>query len=281
MLSHTDAVLVPRTVFQLAAVLLLIVPGIIYSGVRRRLGGPTPEDQALSVRLTRAIGISVILDLTYIFVAGAWLVRLVRGDGPDGSLAGLVEQPRLSAVVGLGLLVVIPASLALLGQLRFRIPGRERPRQDADIPQGSHRWVNSITSFLRRWSPLRVEPVYHPAPSAWDRVAPDRGDTFVRIFTDDGNWVGGYLGDRSYVSTYPQPRDLFILVEWEMSETGEFIKAIPDSLGVYLPLSGKERVAWLAVPDQSDEEHLNRTRRWKWAQRLLVRCKDRADETPS
>lgn len=242
---------VPTTVFQLAAVLLLVVPGIVYTAVRRRLGGPTPEDQALSVRLTRAVGISVVLDLAYGIIAGPWLVRVIVGDGPRGSLAGLADRPRLAAAVALVLLVLLPAGLAGLGQLRPKRPAW----WPGDPASARHSWWREkVSPALHRWSPVTRLPVYHPTPSAWDRAATDRGGAFVRVFTDDGYWVGGFLGDGSYISTYPQPRDLFIPVEWTMSKTGDFLEEVPDSLGVYVPLSGKERVAWINPPDQSVEE---------------------------
>ena len=218
--------LIPTSVFQLAAVLLLAVPGIVYTAARRRLVGPTPEDQAFSVRLTRAIAVSVILDLTYVLVLSPWLVQLQdRRWTAEEILNGIAARPRLAAVVALLLLVIVPTAIAVLGQLRPRKPFQ----------------------LLR---PLTLAPIYHPTPSAWDRAAPDRGNAFVRIFTEDERWVGGWLGPGAYVSTYPQPRDIFIDVEWKMSSTGDFLEPVPGSLGVFVPLTGKERVAWITTPPQ-------------------------------
>lgn len=218
--------LIPTSVFQLAAVLLLAVPGIVYTAARRRLIGPTPEDQAFSVRLTRAVAVSVILDLTYLLILSPWLVKLQsrRLTAEDG-INAIAAQPQLSAAIALTSLVIIPTTIAILGQVRVRKPFR----------------------LLR---PLTIAPIYHPTPSAWDRSAPDRGRAFVRIFTEDERWVGGWLGAGSYVSTYPQPRDIFIDVEWKMSGSGDFLEPVPDSLGIFVPLTGKERVAWIAMPPQ-------------------------------
>lgn len=218
--------LIPTSVFQLAAVLLLAVPGIVYTAARRRLIGPTPEDQAFSVRLTRAVAVSVILDLTYLLILSPWLVKLQsrRLTAEDG-INAIAAQPQLPAAITLAALVIIPTTIAILGQVRLRKPFR----------------------LLR---PLTIAPIYHPTPSAWDRSAPDRGRAFVRIFTEDERWVGGWLGAGSYVSTYPQPRDIFIDVEWKMSGSGDFLEPVPDSLGIFLPLTGKERVAWIAMPPQ-------------------------------
>lgn len=238
--------IVPTTLFQLAAVLLLAVPGIVYTAVRRWLGGPTPEDQALSVRLTRAVGVSVILDLTYLLVAGPALVGLVTGGAKTQRWTGVIEHPRLVAGVGLVLLVLIPAGLAGMAHLRLRRPRWRPTADDAPVPSAlSAWWQNTARPALMCWSPVRLLPRAHPEPTAWDRAARDRGGAFVRIYTEDGHWVGGFLGEGSYISTYPQPRDVFIAQEWRLTSTGRFIEPVANSLGVYVPLTGKERVTWI------------------------------------
>ncbi|GAB3313797.1 DUF6338 family protein [Geodermatophilus aquaeductus] len=225
--------LVPTSVFQLAAVLLLMLPGIVYTAVRRRLVGPTPEDQAFSVRLTRALAVSVVFDIAYVLIAGPWLVDLLSPrPGSNDALSGLTNRPRVAAAVALLLLIVVPTAIAALGQLRLRKP-------------------------LLGERPLALAPVYHPTPSAWDQAALERGGAFVRVFTEDGHWVGGWLGAGAYVSTYPQPRDLFIDEEWKLGPAGDFLERVPDSLGVFVPLTGKERVAWISAPaDQTTPPRL-------------------------
>jgi hypothetical protein len=98
--------------------------------------------------------------------------------------------------------------------------------------------------------------VNHPAPTAWDQTARDRGAAYVRVFTDDGHWVGGFLGEGSFFSTYPEPRDLFIAIEWRLDGTGEFLEPIPNSLGVYVPLTGKERVTWINPAEEDEGERV-------------------------
>lgn len=51
----------PQTVVQIGFVLLLVVPGVVFTAVRRRLRGPTPEDQEFSVRLVNAAADAVRL----------------------------------------------------------------------------------------------------------------------------------------------------------------------------------------------------------------------------
>jgi hypothetical protein len=247
-------VIVPSSAFQLAAVLLLLVPGIVYSATRRWLGGPTPEDQAFSVRLTRALAVSVVVDLAYVAIGGAALLRVAFGVQAGSAQARIPADPRVAAVLGLVLLVLVPGALAALGHMRVQRPPGWVGQEDAtgDREPG---WWAKVTALVAEKSPVRLKPLYHPQPTAWDHAARDRGSCFVRIRTEDGDWVGGYLGTASYVSTYPQPRDIFIVAEWMLNEDGGFVRPIKDSLGVYVPLTGKERVAWLQVPN--DVQHPN------------------------
>jgi Family of unknown function (DUF6338) len=218
---QTAPVVVPSTLFQAGALLLFVVPGIVYAAVRRRLTGPVPDDREFSVRLIRAIAVSVVLDIVYALLVAPQIIRIARQEAvKPGAPAGLAAEPRKTALLALLLLVVIPGGLALLMHVRLR----------------------------RALWPLRLAPIYHPTPTSWDRAAPQRGGCFVRIFTEDGYWVGGRVGDQAFVSTYPEPRDIFIDVEWRMGKDGGFVERVENSLGLYVPLSGKERVAWVWHP---------------------------------
>ncbi|WP_444664898.1 DUF6338 family protein [Cellulomonas sp. CW35] len=69
----------------------------------------------------------------------------------------------------------------------------------------------------------RVVPAFSRIPTAWDAAAPNLGRRFVRIETASGKFVGGWFGENSFVSTYPEPHDLYVEQQWRMSETGEFL----------------------------------------------------------
>jgi hypothetical protein len=217
---------IPQSGFQLVAVLLLLVPGLVFAGVRRRLAGPGPEDRDFSVRLARAVAASVILDLCYVLILGSRVTSpfVLHDTSRHTTLPAIT---RGEAFLGLLLLIVIPTGLAAGSLLRL------------DEKEDGKRRI------------VRPSSVYDPTPTSWDRVAPARGECFVRIMTQDGYWVGGWLGSDAFVATYPEARDIFIDIEWQMSETGGFEGPVPDSRGLYVPLDGQVRVAWLKAPDQS------------------------------
>ncbi len=226
--------LVPSSVFQLLALVLLVVPGIVFAAVRRRLTGPTPEDRDFSARIARALAFSLTIDLLYLAIGGSNLVNAAGVATVGGHIA--LRDPALhasrKALGAFGLLLVVPAALGYLAHWRVESRG--------------DKWWHLG---------LRLQRIYHPTPTAWDRAAPVRGGCFVRILKDDGHWVGGFSYGRGFVSTYPEPRDIFIEIQYRMGKDGTFLGPIDNSLGVFVPLNGAETVAWVALPPpESDDE---------------------------
>ncbi|MGY1603108.1 DUF6338 family protein [Geodermatophilus sp. SYSU D00815] len=229
------AVSVPSSLLQVVALLVLVVPGIVFAAVRRRLKGPVPEDRDFSVRLSRAIAVSVLLDLIYVAALGPMLVRRYGERVADpGNLTDWVDDILPLSGLAFALLLAVPTVLAFALQIRLRRP---HLRRDA-------------------WSPLYLAPVYHPTPTAWDRAAPTNADCFIRIRTSEGTWVGGWVGSggRSFVSTYPEPRDIFIEYEWELDDEGVFKRPVYGSRGIFVPLTGSERVSWVKWPAPEEEQ---------------------------
>lgn len=214
----------PQTLFQVVAILLLVVPGIIFTATRRFLRGPGADEKDFSVRLIHAIAASVIFDCLYLIVAGPWLVSLIAGASSPMQSA-VLARPRISGLTVLILAVVIPALAAVLAHVRFR----------------------------KRWYPFTFAERRHSTPTAWDYAA-TQADCYVRIYTSDGKWVGGYMPDKKgFIATYPEPRDIYIPQQWKMSPAGEFLSHVEGTLGIYVPLTGAERVEWVASAPPSDD----------------------------
>jgi hypothetical protein len=161
--------------------LLFVVPGSVYQAVRQRLRGPAPDDLNFSTKLFRAIGISTALMGVYLAVAGSQLLRLVEtrsGEAP--SWDGLQRHARTLGWLIILLGLFVPALLGVLDFLR------------------ASRSIN-----LRKIA-------YDPVPRAWDFAFKDLKPCFVRVLTTDGLWLGGWFGEASYVSGFPEPREIFI-----------------------------------------------------------------------
>ncbi|MBT2896698.1 DUF6338 family protein [Streptomyces sp. McG3] len=189
----------PATVLQLALLVLLVLPGVTYQFVRERRRGPVPGERDLGERVLRAIVASIALDALYAVVAGPALVGLARGTG--GGWGGFVERPRLVGSVAVVLFLVVPAVAAVAVSLV------DRQRRKA--------------RFLR-------------TPTAWDHAFRDREPCFVRVRLKDGNWAGGWYGDRSYASSYPHPAELYLESARVMGGDGSFGARVRGTAGLRL-----------------------------------------------
>jgi hypothetical protein len=191
---------VPTSVQQVAIVLVLVLPGVFYLAARERLLGPRPSDGENAGRLVRLLAVSALLDAVYLLVAGRSLVGAISG--PSGNVfAGVAAAPRLSGLLALVMIVLVPTGLA---------------------------WVEAW--FIRRSRQAR----YRPAPTAWDSMFAGRGSCFVRARLRSGLWVGGWYGGSSSASAYPHQTDLYLQAQYAMNPDGTFGSRIEGTAGVYL-----------------------------------------------
>lgn len=220
--------IVPGTVGQILAVVLLILPGFVFSTVRWRRQGPTPADGDFGQRVLTAIVVGAVLDALYVLVGGRHVTSvLIRHQSWS-------QHPREIVLLGLALLLIVPAALGVLDDLR-RV-GK------LDVPFWNGKTI-----------PLRYKGRYDPTPTAWDYAGPPRGGTFVRVRQEGGNWTGGWFGGDSFLSTWPEPRDLFIESQWRMDEGGEFIEKVAGNRGVYVSCAGNVVVEWVDPPADDED----------------------------
>lgn len=193
---------IPSTAGQLLLTLAFVIPGFVYQGARSRFRGPTPADGSTSTRVLQALAVSAGLDAIYAVALGPTLVRLLR-PATSGAPAGVIDHPRQSGLLALLLLFVIPVGLAALDYLRLR----------------------------KGWDP-RLS--YDPTPRAWDYTFRDIGPCYVRVLTVEGTWLGGWYGENSFVSSYPEPREMFIETAHLMGGDGSFGAEQLGSNGIYV-----------------------------------------------
>jgi hypothetical protein len=206
---------IPQNAASVLITLGLVVPGVVYQGVRRRLRGPTPEDRDLSVRVLRAFTASAALALVYLASFGQTILELNDREGT------LRARPRLLAVAALVALFVVPASLAAAGEILRSWRG------------------SALDERFRRL----FLTTYDPTPTAWDYCFTGRAHSWVRVLTVDGR----LFRDESYASSYPEPRELFVEVQYRMEADGTFLEAIPASAGVYIRCDDIRAVEFLQL----------------------------------
>jgi hypothetical protein len=198
----------------------------VYAVVRRKRKGFGPDDLTIDTRIAQALLISVLLSSAYVALGWAWLDGLAIIDG---------ETVTIVNPLGLGLTVLVacalvPAGLAWLLNLPYEI----------------RRWREGDTGWklLWRWKlerTIRASSI----PTAWDAAASRPHHRMVRVQFPDGRWIGGFYGPGSFVSTFPQPRDIYISHQYEMSEDGQFLSPLERTGGVWLRIRDEHIVEFL------------------------------------
>jgi uncharacterized protein DUF6338 len=95
---------------------------------------------------------------------------------------------------------------------------------------------------VKFWIKLRT---YDPTPTAWDFAFGNAEPGFVRVLTKEGRWVGGYAGPKSFFSSYPEDRELFLEQAWQLSDEGVFDTVIDGSAGVWIDCAHAQLVRFL------------------------------------
>jgi hypothetical protein len=198
----------PSTVTQLVLVVVCVLPGVTYQFVRERARGPVPGETDLGHRLLRALTASIVLDGIYLAVLGRNLVEMLRPDRFPG-------DPRGTALYALVLLFGVPASSA------------------------------AVLSWRER---RRLRGRYRATPTAWDHMFRDRGPSYVRARLKDGTWVGGWYGETSFATSYPQPAELYLQSSYRMSADGSFLARVEATDGLYLRAEDVDVIELLAPP---------------------------------
>lgn len=179
---------------QVLVVVFFLVPGLNCTWTLERLAGRATLSSG--ERLLRAVGWSVLIYT----LASPWIVHVAR-DLADGRPVPVAEI----ILGGTVLVFVAPVGLALLMLLaRRRLAG----------------------PVMRRLTRI------HPQPTPWDFAFREGGPFFVRMELRDGRLIGGFFGDGSVASSYPEAEDLFLEEAWGLASDGSFDEAVPGSVGM-------------------------------------------------
>lgn len=214
---------IPSNLFGIFYLVFLVLPGVVWIGVRSRLRGYLAKDNEVASRILQALGVSAVLDGLYLIAFGPWLIELAMQSFNGSQLTTL--NLRWTATLALLLFVAVPAALSYLVYAEWRKPN-----------VGPQIW-------------LPFPGPYRSTPTAWDRVMTSKVDQYVRIRIESGRWVGGWYNGDAYFSTYPEPRDLFIARQYEVDAEGKFVKPVEDSAGFWIRIQDHYVVEWLSVTD--------------------------------
>lgn len=217
----------PSTWTEVFVIALFVLPGFVYRGIRSRLRGPHPDDREATVRVLRALGVSIALGLLYALALGP--VISLRAKAPES----ILDSPRSAAGLALLLIFGIPALLALIGHIVYL------------------RSIGVIEE-LQELRPKHLR-IYDNTPTAWDVAFRGREEQFVRILTADNKWIGGLAGEDAFATAYPENRELYLSVAYKMLDDGEFSDEVINSAGMWVRCDDVQLVQFVAPEADEDD----------------------------
>jgi hypothetical protein len=216
----------PAGSFAVAALVVLVLPGLILAAVRRWARGELPADRSVSLAIARGVIFSLSLACIYLVIFGSVGVDALDFSDSDTIV---VREPRVVGLIVGVCFLAVPFAFAIVVHL---------PLIAAMTPAwaGSRAWL--------RW--VRVPGPkygYSDAPTAWDFAVMGNQQTLVRVKRADGEWWGGWFTRGSYATTYPEPRSIFIAHEYQMEPDGSFGEPRANQ-GVWLTILDSDIVEW-------------------------------------
>jgi len=210
---------------QALTVLLAVIPGFVYQGVRRTFAGPSPEDRELSVRLMRALAFSGLIGLVYLALLGKTVRDFVRQPVDDLSTTEIFCASVVALILVFGAPSIAAVCLHALSAKR-------------NLPN---------LTWRERFQ------VYDPTPTAWDFATRNLEPVAVRILTNDGKWIGGIAGANSFFTSYPDPREIFLEEAWQLDDEGEFVEVVNGSTGMWVRCDDVQLVQFLQLEEQQTD----------------------------
>lgn len=215
----------PQDAIQLLILVAAVVPGFVYQISRRRIRGPGPDEQSTTIRVLRSIATSVVFLCAYIVAFGYPPLGVTLGaDGLPTSWRGV-------AFWILTLALAVPWTAARIGYYIVT----------------SSLFIQASSAIVDK---LKLRRQWDPTPSAWDFAFADRGEGWVRVQSSDGAWMGGWYGNASFASSYPDPREIFLEVGYAMNSDGEFTGEVSAPDGIYIRCDDVRLLDFSAHEDQ-------------------------------
>lgn len=235
--------MIPDTLLQVAIFVMFVAPGIMYATVRVACVGFRGPDLGAASRILEALFVGVIFDAFYVLMFFPFVLDVLRS--PVRAISHLSVGQAAIAIV---LILIVPGLVAAALSLKIR-----RTAPDPLTDAGKRYAQKQIAKQLKRDHRSKFPHWYRAngyrsTPLAWDYKALNMPlGQFVRVRTENGIYYGGWYSRDSYMSTYPQPRDIYIESQWTMSPNGDFQEPILDAGGMWLSITDKCVVDWIKV----------------------------------
>lgn len=236
--------LIPDSLHGVAIVVALVIPGIMYAAIRTSLQGFVALDRSISSRIIQAVMVSVLLDSIYLAALG-WIPGLFV------NVSQLpFQRPWELGLAVLGFGILIPALLAYViygrpgwqVELSTRLNGQNTKHSE---PNSAQKKPDQLVGWARVVWLFAPSTGYRKEPTAWDWIAQQKVGVWIRVLSKEGRWIGGWVTEDTFFSSYPESKDLYIPKQWDLDKNGKLLRESPGTDGVWLPLEGAQLVEWV------------------------------------
>jgi hypothetical protein len=87
----------------------------------------------------------------------------------------------------------------------------------------------------------------HPTARGWDYFLTHHRQFWVLFHLKNGKMLGGFFGERSYASTFPQEPEIYVEEVWRVNEIGQFVEKVPGTAGAVVRQNDWERVEFFEI----------------------------------
>lgn len=107
--------------------------------------------------------------------------------------------------------------------------------------------TRAYTAVFRRFG----VPYREPAPRAWDHYFSQQRQGWLRITCTDGSMIAGFMGARSFASSFPAAEDLYLEAVYHVDEGGVLAAGpVPESDGVWVQGSQIRSIEFLSLTEE-------------------------------
>lgn len=114
-------------------------------------------------------------------------------------------------------------------------------------------------AWLRIYKLHRQFGIDHPTPRGWDYFVKNNGTFFVIFHLKGNKKIGGYFGQKSFASTFPQEPEIFVEILYHLDDECTFTNEVPGTAGGVFRGAEWEWIEFFEVlPDENDNEREER-----------------------
>jgi hypothetical protein len=113
--------------------------------------------------------------------------------------------------------------------------------------------IGFLSSVIPRWTRFQKffhGIILHPEPSAWDALFADRKKCYIVFFyfKTDAKVAAGLYGDKSYVSSFPHPKEIYVQQLCKLDKDGQILGMDEKSAGAFISIDECILVEFFHVP---------------------------------